>query len=167
MNRSFFISLLVLLSSLSIQAQIGDWRVYSAYHDARQTVCLHGVVYVLSDGSLYSYNPDDTSVETFDKATVLSDFGIYKILPNEDTNELVVVYANGNIDIMDAQCNVVNLSDLKQKSLRDKTINDALIIEGTLYSCTNSGIVCVKVKDHLFGDFYDFGEQIRNIPIAV
>ena len=150
---------------MPLRAQIGDWRIYGAYHDAQQTVCLHGLVYVLSDGNLYSYNPDDTSVETYDKATVLSDFGIYSILPNAANNELVIVYTNGNIDIMDAQCNVVNLPDLKQKSLSDKTINDVLVIDGTLYICTNSGIVCVDVGKHLFGDFYSFGKSVRNIAI--
>jgi len=158
-----FIALLFVV--MPLRAQIGDWRIYGAYHDAQQTVCLHGLVYVLSDGNLYSYNPDDTSVETYDKATVLSDFGIYSILPNAATNELVIVYTNGNIDIMDAQCNVVNLPDLKQKSLSDKTINDVLVIDGTLYVCTNSGIVCVDVAKHLFGDFYSFGENVRSIML--
>ena len=165
MKRFILLFVLAALQSLSMLADDGDWRIYAAYHDAKQTVFMHGKVYVLSDGSLFSYDPEDTSVETYDKATVMSDFGISTIVPCEKTNELVVVYQNGNIDIMDADGNVFNLPDLKQKALSDKTINDVVCEDHMVYISTGSGVVCLNMEKHLFGDFYTFGDGARSLMI--
>lgn len=159
MNRFFFLCAL-LLSPLRAAAGNGDWRVYAAYHDAQRTVALHGVVYVLSDGGLYSYDPEDTSVETYDRSNALSDNGIRTILPCAATGELVVVYDNGNIDLLPPDGAAFNLSDLKQKPLADKTINDVTEDGGTVYVSTASGIVCVDVARRVFGNFYAFGPSV-------
>ena len=163
MKRYILLFTLAVLQTVSLYAIDGDWHIYSAYHDAQKTVFMHGKVYVLSDGSLYSYSPEDTSVETYDKATVLSDFGISTILACEKTNELVIVYKNGNIDMINAQGDVFNLSDLKLKTLSDKTINDIVIIDGTMFISTGSGVVCVDMERHLFGDFYSFANGARSL----
>lgn len=165
MNRLFLLLLLAVVPCLPIRADVGDWRLYSAYHNAQQTVFLHGKVYVLSDGGLYSYDPEDTSVETYDKATVLSDFDIYAIVPCEQTNELVIVYKSGNIDILDANGEVYNLPDLKLKSLSDKTLNDVVCKDGVVYICAGQGVLCLNMDKHLFGSFYTFGEVVRSFMV--
>lgn len=165
MKRYILLFALAALQSLTMMADDG-WHVYAAYHDARQTVFMHGKAYVLSDGSLFSYDPEDTSVETYTKANVMSDFGIFSILPCEKTNELIVIYTNGNIDIMDAKGNVFNIPDLKLKSLSDKTINDVLCEDGMLFICTSSGVVCFDMEKHLFGDFYSFENPVRTILVS-
>ena len=165
MKRYLFITIWAVLQSLSLFADDGDWHVYAAYHDAQQTVFMHGKAYVLSDGSLYSYDPEDTSVETYTKATVLSDFGIATMLASVQTNELVLVYKNGNIDIMNAQGDVFNLPDLKQKTLSNKTLSDAIIVDKTLYLSIGSGVVCVDLEHHLFGDFYAFEDGVKSFLV--
>lgn len=153
-----------LLATVQImRADNGNWTIYAAYHDARQTAVMDGRVYVLSDGGLYSYDPEDTSVETYTKVDVLSDFGIYAIKYCAQTRELVIVYTNGNIDLLSADGSVYNMSDLKLKTLSDKTINDVLLDGANLYISTNSGIVTVNIKTRAFGNFYSFGEVVRSV----
>ena len=159
------LSLILLLLSLSVYANDGNWHIYAAYHNATKVVEVGKVVYVLSDGNLYSYDPEDTSVTTYDKSTVLSDFDIYDIVESPSTKELVIIYKNGNIDLLDADGNVYNLSELKTKSLSDKTLNDVVEEDGILYISTNSGIVCVDLKNHAFGDYYYFGVQVRSVAL--
>ncbi len=143
----------------------GDWRIYSAYHNATKVVELGGVIYVLSDGNLYSYDPEDTYVQTYDKAGVLSDFGIFDIMECASTKELVVVYKNGNVDLLSESGDVFNMPDLKLKSLSDKTINDAVVIGNYLYISTNSGIVSVNVDNRSFGDYYNFGQSVLSTVV--
>lgn len=162
-NRLFLLFVLTALQWLPLHAENGDWRIYCAYHDASQTAFLHDKVYVVSDGDLYSYDPQDTSVETYDKVSALSDFGIQTILPCEKTQELVIVYTNGNIDIMDAKGNVFNMPDLKMKPLSDKTINEVSCIGAVLYVCVGFNIVCVNIEKHLFEDSYTFPDTTRSI----
>jgi hypothetical protein len=163
--KRHLLSFLLLLSSLSVFADDGIWRVYAAYQNATQTVSMNGLVYVLSDGNLYSYDPEDTSVTTYDKSTVLSDFDIFTILPCQETKEVVIVYKNGNIDFLDSDGDVFNLPELKTKTLNMKTLNDAVVEDGMLYISLNSGIICVDVKKRAFGDYYTFTTEIRSADI--
>lgn len=155
----------MLLSTLCAKAGIGDWRVYSAYHDAQKVVYAHGLVYVLSDGGLYSYDPDDTSIETYDKSKTLSDFGIADILLSDGTNELVVVYDNGNIDLLDSDGETYNISDLKLKTLDDKTINDACVEGTNMYLSLSGGIAVVDLKKRVFANYYSIGHTINSALI--
>lgn len=166
MIRRLAYLLLLLLASAQSRADDGDWHIYAAYHNAHKVVEMGGSLYVLSDGNLYSYNPEDTSVETYDKATVLSDFGIYDILSSEQTGELVIIYRNGNIDLLSKDGSCYNMPELKMKSMGDKTLNDALLKDGILYLSTNSGIVCVDIAKRAFGNYYNIGEQVRTIAVV-
>lgn len=165
MMRYFFLTLFLFVS-LSTFAGYGDWTVYAAYHNAQRTVEVGGRIFVLSDGGLYCYDPEDTGVETFDKATVLSDNNIYDIALCEKTNELVILYVNGNIDFMSPDGSVFNVSDLKTSSLSDKTINDVLVDNGIIYISTNSGIVLVDVQNKVFGNFYAFDSNVFSIVLS-
>ena len=164
MKRLIF-PLLMLLGFVDAKAGNGDWRIYAAYHDAQKVVSLHNRVYVLSDGGLYSYDPEDTSVDTYTKANTLSDHNIYDIEACESTGELVIIYTNGNIDLLNANGDAYSMPDLKLKSLSDKTLNNVLIDGTTLYVSTNSGVVLVNLRNHTFGNFYSFGHKINDIAL--
>lgn len=164
MKRLIF-PLLMLLGFVDAKAGNGDWRIYAAYHDAQKVVSLHNRVYVLSDGGLYSYDSEDTSVDTYTKANTLSDHNIYDIEACESTGELVIIYTNGNIDLLNANGDAYSMPDLKLKSLSDKTLNNVLIDGTTLYVSTNSGVVLVNLHNHTFGNFYSIGHKINDIAL--
>ena len=109
------------------EAAYGDWTIYAAYHHATKVAVLNKVVYVLSDNGLYSYDPEDTHVETYDKTNVLSDNHIINMVYCDATKQIVLLYGNGNIDMMDAKGNVYNMPELKGKALPDKTLNEMSI----------------------------------------
>ncbi len=159
------IFLLLCLCLTAARADSGTWHIYAAYHDAQRTQMIHGLVYVLSDGNLYSYDPEDTSVETYDKSNVLSDNDIFTIVTCEATGELAIIYTNGNIDLLSSGGSVYNMADLKLKNLNDKTLNDVLVDGSTLYISTNSGIVCVDLEGRNFANFYSFGQAVRSVAL--
>lgn len=147
-------------------AAIGDWTVYSAYHNATKVVMLDGKVYALCDGSLFSYDPEDTSVETYDKTNVLNGSGIIDILSCTNEHVLAVIYDDGNIDLLDADGEVYNMPELLQKTLDDKTVNDVMTEGSKIYVSTNSGIVVIDVRRRVVDNFYSFGHQVKSIVIV-
>ena len=154
---------LLLGAALGARADLGDWHIYAAYHDAERVAEVGGLIFTLSDGGLYSYDPEDLSVETYDKSDLLSDYGIYDIRACEETGELVIVYDNGNIDLLSpGDGSVYNMPDFKTKTLSDKTINDMLVQEGWLYLSTNAGLLCVDLANRVFGNLYDWGQTVRS-----
>lgn len=146
--------------SVPVRAEYGDWRVYAAYHNATKVVEVGERLFVLSDGGLYSYDPEDFSVETYDKASVLSDNGIFDIQKCGATGELVVVYTNGNVDLLDEQGECYNMPELKNKPLSDKTINEVSAVGEFVYVSTNSGIIVLNVSKRVVVNYYNLGQIV-------
>ena len=148
---------LLLLSNLLTWAGIGSWRSHLAYHNATQCVVAHDKVYVVSDGSLYSYSPEDDFVECYDKSNILNDQGIRHIGICEKSNTLVVVYENGNIDLIRPNGDVVNITDIINETTLDPQINDLRIINRKAYMSTNFGIVILDLEREEFSNTYTLG----------
>ena len=161
MKTVFTYLLMCMFAVLPTQAAKYDWKVYASYHYPTKSVELGNRIYVLANGDLYSYGTDDESIETFDKAGVLNDFGILDIQACSATNEIVIVYKNGNVDLLSADGEIFNISDLKSKGLTDKTLND-VVLEGTnLYISTNSGLAILDIKKRLFNNIYYWGYDVK------
>lgn len=154
----FRIMLLVAMAMpLATWAQrVGEWRSFPAYHNASQCELFADQVFVVSEGSLYSYfASDDGIVTTYAKHDPLSDTGIFGIKHIQSTNELVIVYRNGNIDIMSSDCeSIYNVSELQQKSLSSKQINDIWTDGKNLYIAASFGIVTMNVAKREFSQTY-------------
>lgn len=138
MRRTLLLTIF-LLCSLLLQAYtaIGSWRSHAAYHNATQCVSVGGTIYVVSDGSLYTYTPDDEAIECYDKTNLLSDQGIRHIAVDERSNTLIIIYNNANIDLIIPNGEVTNITDYKNKVTLDPTVNDVRIIHGEAYLATN------------------------------
>ncbi len=160
---TFLLTCLFLIATLSASAVKYDWKVYASYHNPAKSVEVGGRVYVLANGDLYSYGTDDKSIETYDKAGVLNDFGIYDIQACSGTNEVVIVYRNGNVDLLSKDGDVFNISDLKTKNMADKTLNDVTLEGSTLYVSTNSGLAILDVKNRRFGNIYSLGYAVKAV----
>ena len=155
-----------MLSTPRVEAAKYDWKVYASYHNATKSVEMGDRMYVVANGDLYSYGTDDQSVETYDKAGTLNDFAIYDIVASSGTGEVVVIYDNGNIDLMSTSGDVYNVSDLKSKALRDKTLNDVMIDGSLLYISTNSGLAILDLGRKVFKNIYDLGCAVKSTTIS-
>lgn len=155
--------ILLLLASLlakPVQAAIGDWAIYMAYHDACKTAPAGHLVYVLSNNSLYSYDQDDTSLQTYDKTNLLNDVSIKDIAYAESLRTLVIVYDNSNIDLLVDDKETVNIPDLMNKSMyEDKTVNHIRVQGDYAYLSTNFGLVVVNVKKQEIANSYILGKK--------
>ena len=117
----------VVYCQLSI-AQVGTWRNYLAYSDVQQIQEAGNDLFVLASNDLYQYNKEDQSIYTYDKTNGLSDTYITHIRWNKQAKRLIAVYQNSNIDLIETDGNVINISDLYNKSIiGDKTVNSICI----------------------------------------
>ena len=155
-----FLTLIAILQCCigPIWAGIGSWRLHMAYHNATQCVVVNDKVYVLSDGSLYSYTPDTEFVECYDKSNAISDRGIRHIGVCEKSNTLVLIYENGNIDFMHSDGGVVNITDLANASAFDPQVNDLRIMDGKAYLATNFGVIVLDIEREEFDATYVLGK---------
>lgn len=160
MKRAVLLTTTLLLCSLLSIAQtaVGSWRSHAAYHNATQCVFIDDKVYVVSDGGLYSYSPEDEFVECYDKTNILSDQGIRHIAADDQTNTLVIIYDNANIDLLAPDGSVRNITDYLNKVTLDPMVNDVYIVEGNAYIATNFGLTILNVERGEFINTYTLGK---------
>ena len=160
MKRLFTLIVVLLWQSciFSVWARMGSWRLHMAYHNATQCVVVNDKVYVLSDGSLYSYTPDAEFIECYDKSNAISNQGIRQIGVCEKSNTLVIIYEDANIDLIHPDGSMVNITDFANASTFDPQVNDLRIVDGKAYMATNFGVIVLDVEREEFGDTYVLGK---------
>ena len=138
-----------------VRAQVGTWRTYMAYAEPQQIVKGGNNLFVRASNGLYQYNLTDHSITTYDKTNGLNDNYITHIAWNQQAKRLIIIYQNSNIDLLDGNGNVTNISALYRKTMtEDKTI-DSLTIDGVYaYLYARFGIVKVNMQRAEISDTY-------------
>ena len=153
--------LFCLFTFLPLPAQVGTWKNYLAYHDITEIEKGGNMLYVLASNGLYTYNQNDQSIQTYDKVNGLSDCGISHIAWNNSAKQLLIIYNNYNIDLLDSKGTITNISDYYSKSMTvDKTVYSIYINNIYAYLSTGFGIVKVNVRDAEISDTYNLGFRV-------
>lgn len=151
------------------RAQVGTWRTYMSYFEPQQIVKGGNDLFVRASNSLYQYNLSDHSITTYDKITGLSDSYITLIGWNQQIKRLIVIYQNSNIDLMDANGNITNISALYRKTITDDKTIDSLTIDGPYaYLYARFGIVKVNMQQAEISDTYtkNHPEYPTSLPVS-
>jgi len=161
MLNKLLITFLIGLQTIVCFAQdipIGSWRDHLPYSDAISVTEGNGIVYCATNSALFTYNKSDFTIERLNLITGLSDIGLSKIKYNDYNKTVIVTYTNGNIDIINSDKNITNLSFVKNSNiLGTKTINHIFIEEKFAYLSTGFGIVVLDTEKLEIVDTYFFG----------
>ncbi len=159
-----FFSFSLILFFQTAEAQVGTWRNYMSYYEPQQIAKGGHLLFVRASNSLYSYNLNDHSITTYDKVNAMSDTHISLIAWNTTVGRLIIVYNNSNIDLMDANGNVTNISALYTKSMtQDKTVNSIYISDAYAYLATGFGVVKVNMQRAEIAESYILDQNVTAI----
>ena len=166
--KKFVILLLCALGYCHLtMAQIGSWKAYMAYSDIQQIQKAGDDLFVMASNGLYQYNLSDQSIYTYDKTNGLSDTHITHIKWSSAAKRLIVVYQNSNIDLVETDGNVINISDLYTKVITgDKTVSSIRIDGIYAYLICGFGIVKINMERAEITDSYtpNHPEYPTNLP---
>lgn len=164
--KKVIITLLLFFVSQLINAQVGTWKNYLSYHDIQQIQAAGDDIFVLASNGLYQYNQADQSITTYDKTNGLSDTNISLIAWCKSAKRLIAVYSNANIDLVETNGNVTNISDLHSKAITgDKTVNSITIDGQYAYLSCGFGIVKLNVKNAEVSESYMFNHNIKKVAV--
>lgn len=167
MKRFALLAIACTISWLWSTAQIGTWKAYQAYSDITDIQPAERMIYVLTSNALYAYHKNDKSIQTFDKSTHLSDVNIAKIAYNRNAKRLLIVYRNNNIDLLDANGNVINMPDYYNKLMAEnKTVNSVIIHNNDAYLATGFGIIKINMRKAEISDTYYLKQNILSVAIV-
>ena len=163
------LSLALFLFALCFTAtaqQLGSWRMFLSYQIATKSTTCGSIIYSLMNGNLLSYDTEDGEVRTYDHLEPLSDVGISHIAYSKEAGRLLIVYSNSNVDLMDENGDVLNLSALKDKRILDKEVSSVYINGVMAYLATGFGFVEVDMKEGVFRNTYRLGYAVTCIAAS-
>lgn len=140
-----------------------EWRIYAAYSDHTKAVKVGSKIFTVSDGGLFSYDKEDEDVRIYNKVSPLTGGYIFDIAPYG--NNLIILYNDGDIDILSQSLDVYNMPELKEKNLSDKTLNELRVFQNEAVISTNSGLVIINLRNRTFSELYDLGEAVKSCII--
>ncbi len=146
---------------------MGAWTLHFAYQDVTQIALSPSKVYGLSEGALFSVNRDDEVIRYYNRLGGLSDANISSIHYDDQTGQLLILYANGNIDLLNDADEVWNISDLRIKQLSgtSKVANNVCMHNGFAYLAMPFGIMQVNMRRHEIADTYYIGADGADVNV--
>ncbi len=181
-----FVVFLAVVTALTAQAQDPSWKTPRAYHVARQCAVASGSkVFVLYDGNyqarslwfsvlardfsgaLLSWDTEQNAlIRTYDRCSGLSDQKIAFIRWCQAARTLVIVYENGNVDLLDEADNVTNLSQVRDASISGKVINDLTVNGSKAYISADFGLVVIDVGNRVMEEVYRMKMAVKSTAVA-
>lgn len=162
-----FTAVILLLSFVKSYATIpmGEWKTHLSYHNATKSLKAFGIQFVLSSGSIYSFSPKDNTLYIYDKIGGLSDTYISNIDYSDKEKAMLLLYSNGNIDILYEDETIYNFTDIKNSTITDKTIYDTYIDGSFLYLSTAFGVVVFNIEDVEISNNYNLGSPVKSTVV--
>jgi len=144
---------------------VGTWRAHPAYNDATHAIKAFGYIFVLSEGAVYFYDPSDEGIYTIDKTGGLSDTDITELEYCNAEKAILLLYSNGNIDILYDDFTIYNFTELKNNSIGDISVNELKISGSDAYISTNFGLVVFDIKRKVIKNTYRFDSAVNTSVI--
>ena len=166
--RNIWITILFFLLPISILAADDntiDWKTYLSYYNTEWVEESADQVFVVAEGSLYSYGKEDNSIKQYYKGNGLNDTDIQFISYNKQTQSLLIVYTNSNIDILERN-SVTNLPYLyNSTSIRNKTVNAVMLYNEYAYLSTEFGVMVVNMDKKEITNTYNLSLNVTSCAI--
>ena len=177
MKKIFAIVAFLSVCSLAWAQGIDTWIYHPSFGQGIQNVIDTGDdVYYLADGNLFRYEKESEETEPLFKGNYLNDSDITGIYFDYNTSNLVITYANSDIDAILPSHEVVNMPQIQnyvttlEKDVNDVTFSD----DGLIFVATNFGYVVFdqelwEVKEsHFFSKTSETAtESIKVLSVAV
>lgn len=132
---------------------IGAWRAHFANDSIRQII-KGDHVYIAAANQVVQINASQ-DIDYLNTTNGLHAIGVHKIAWSPITAQLVIVYKNSRVDIVQGD-QITLIDDISVSNLfSDRTINDLIIINNNAYLSCNFGIVVIdllkkEIKETIF-----------------
>ena len=165
-----YIFLPLILSFLSIlpafsQLAMGNWRTHFAYNNVSLIAQSENKIYAVSEGALFSVDKQDGLMEFYSKISGLNGSNISRIEYDTSSHELLIIYSNGNIDVLSSG-GVTNIPDLYSKQMSSsKNVNQIQFYQNKAYMACDFGILVLNMVTKEILDTYFIGPNASEVKV--
>lgn len=174
MKKSLLVYIFCLIGISCLHAQLGmhDWQLHYAYNDVTLIEQSTNKIYALSNGALFSVDKSDGDITYYNKLTGLNSAEIAQIKYDKNHKRLIILYKDGNIDLLYDNNTLYNIPDLynTQQNI-NKSANCITIAGNYAYIGMDFGILVLNLERREIADTYYIGANateisVRNICIS-
>lgn len=135
-------SLTFISIALNAQLPVGGWTIHSPFGGISAIAETKSKTFYLSVGSLFSVDKQTNEVRSLNISNDLNGGAISAIYAQPEGKYIIVAYQNCNIDRINDDGSVVNISDISDALISGKpTINYVGFGNGRIYVATSFGLV--------------------------
>ena len=143
-----------------------QWRLHLSYAEPQEVVATPGHIYAAANGTLFSVNRQDETIEYWNKATGLTGNRIVHIAYDVASEQLIIAYDDGRIDLLSEDGAVRQMPDLYMKaSSMAMNINCIAIGSRYVYLGTTFGILAVNPRKAEIVDTYYIGQEAASVNV--
>lgn len=158
--RKYILTLFIYISTVfhAFGLAVGTWQVYPSYANLTEISPAGDVCFALASGSLFAYNNTTAETTVFNKTTGLAGIDISHIAWSQQAKRLVVVFGDGNIDLVSASGDITNVPGLYlSETVSDKTVSHIYIDRQFAYMSIGVGVMKLDAKKGVIADTYQLG----------
>lgn len=134
---------------------VGQWRTHFSFADTRQVAWAGDRAYAVAMKKLYSYDPEDLSIEEYTMMNGLTGNAVKLISYNESSHKLLVAYEDGNFDLIGFGGEVSNIADFKDKSVNgSKDVNHIAMFGRYACVATEMGALLIDTEKEEIKESY-------------
>lgn len=136
-------------------AAYGEWQLHLPTTQPLVLADAGERVYVAAEASFYFFDKNLNTLRLLSRRDGLSDVGVRTLAYDPATQQLLVAYRNGNLDVLRPDGSVRNVTDILRKNLQGgKVINDIYFSGGQAYLSSNFGLVVLDMAKLEVQDTY-------------
>ena len=135
---------------------MGQWKEYTSYRKPISVAVANGKVYCATQNGVFWLSVWQNSLHSLSKINGLSDIEAVKIKYNSYNKKVLIVYKNTNLDIIEENGTIVNIPDIKNKSLfGNKVIHNVYMDNQYAYLACGFGIVVMDMDKEEIKESYN------------
>jgi ligand-binding sensor domain-containing protein len=128
--------------------RIGEWQTHNPYNSAVSVTQSTENIYYATTQAIIIIEKVSRETSYITRKTGLSDVAIAKIAYNRATRKLLVAYQNGNLDIIDNDGNITNVSDILRANIAGtRDVNHIYFKLNMAYLACDFGLVQLNMAN--------------------
>lgn len=148
-------------------APLGTWTPYVSYSEVMGITKRGDMLFVISQGGLFSYDLTTQEIRAFSTTRGLSGVSPSTIYGDTDNNLIFIGYQDGSIDYFNDPDNIGYITDIERSSLfPTKAINQFTSQNNLIYIATDFGVVVYDIAmKETRSSYTKIGNNDTGIPI--
>lgn len=168
MKKYLILHIVCLMSIMAwAQDEQSHWRTHFAYNSV-QTIALDAneEVFAVSNGKLFSVNPISEKLTMYNNFSGMHGVEIAQIAYDQARKQMLLIYADGKIDIWHADKRMQYMPDLYNKLMTSSKYCNNITIEGKMaYLAMDFGIITMNLERYEIVDTYYIGDEASEVKV--